>query len=103
MNNLSKHIENLKEYIRIDKQNIEYTGDFGEFCKAHVEDIEAVLERIEYLENTIVKIIDIVSNKSKIYELQSKLVAGTNFDIKIKAETLQGVLEEINDEVDQWK
>ena len=47
---ISKHIENLKEYIKIDKQNIEYTGDFGEFCKNHIEDIEVILERIEYLE-----------------------------------------------------
>lgn len=48
-----KHIENLKEYIRIDKQNIEYTGDFGKFCKEHIEDIEAILKENQRLNKMI--------------------------------------------------
>ena len=50
---ISKHIENLKEYIRIDKQNIEYTGDFGEFCKKHIEDIEAILKENQRLNKMV--------------------------------------------------
>lgn len=52
---ISKHIVNLKEYIRIDKQNIEYTGDFGEFCKKHIEDIEVILKENQRL-NKVVEI-----------------------------------------------
>ncbi len=53
MSDLSKHIENLKEYIRIDKQNIEYTGDFGEFCKGHIEDVEAILKENKKLNKMV--------------------------------------------------
>lgn len=56
---ISKHIVNLKEYIRIDKENIEYTGDFGEFCKGHIEDIEAILKENQRLN----KIIDLMAQE----------------------------------------
>lgn len=51
---LEQHIKNLKDYIRIDKDNINYDdSDFAQFCKSHCEDIQAVLEYIEKLEKEI--------------------------------------------------
>lgn len=51
---LEQHIKNLKDYIRIDKDNINYDdSDFAQFCKSHCEDIQAVLDYIEKLENII--------------------------------------------------
>lgn len=51
---LEQHIKNLKEYIRIDKDNIAYDdSDFSQFCKSHCVDIQAVLDYIEKLENII--------------------------------------------------
>ena len=44
---IEQHINNLKEYCRLDRENIEYQGDFGEFCKGHIEDIEAVLTALD--------------------------------------------------------
>lgn len=46
--NLEQHIKNLKDYIRIDKENINYDdSDFAQFCKGHCEDIQAVLDELE--------------------------------------------------------
>lgn len=51
---IEKHIQNLKDYIRIDKENIAYDdSNFSQFCKEHCEDIQAVLDYIEKLENII--------------------------------------------------
>lgn len=51
---LEQHIKNLKDYIRIDKDNINYDdSDFAQFCKSHCEDIQAILDYIEKLENII--------------------------------------------------
>lgn len=45
---IEKHIQNLKDYIRIDKENINYDdSDFAQFCKSHCEDIQAVLDELE--------------------------------------------------------
>ena len=45
---IEKHIQNLKDYIRIDKDNIAYDdSDFAQFCKGHCEDIQAVLDELE--------------------------------------------------------
>lgn len=45
---LEQHIKNLKDYIRIDKDNITYDdSDFAQFCKEHCEDIQAVLDELE--------------------------------------------------------
>lgn len=45
---IEKHIQNLKDYIRIDKDNINYDdSDFAQFCKSHCEDIQAVLDELE--------------------------------------------------------
>lgn len=44
---IEKHIQNLKDYIRIDKDNINYDdSDFAQFCKSHCEDIQAVLDEL---------------------------------------------------------
>ena len=44
---IEKHIQNLKDYIRIDKDNIDYDdSDFAQ-CKSHCEDIQAVLDELD--------------------------------------------------------
>lgn len=51
---LEQHIKNLKDYIRIDKENIAYDdSDFAQFCKGHCEDIQVVLDYIEKLEKEL--------------------------------------------------
>lgn len=48
MEDLEQHIKNLKDYIRIDKDNIAYDdSNFSQFCKSHCEDIQAVLDELE--------------------------------------------------------
>lgn len=48
MENIEKHIQNLKDYIKIDKDNITYDdSDFAQFCKGHCEDIQAVLDELD--------------------------------------------------------
>ena len=54
------HIKNLKEYCRIDRENIVYEGDFGEFCKRHIEDIEAVLKELELKDEVIEEMTKII-------------------------------------------
>lgn len=45
---IEQHIKNLKDYIRIDKENINYDdSDFAQFCKSHCEDIQAVLDELD--------------------------------------------------------
>ena len=45
---IEKHINNLKDYIRIDKENIVYDdSDFSEFCRSHCKDIQAVLDELD--------------------------------------------------------
>lgn len=45
---IEQHIQNLKDYIRIDKDNINYDdSDFAQFCKSHCEDIQAILDELE--------------------------------------------------------
>lgn len=45
---IEKNINNLKEYIRLDRENIVYDdSDFAKFCKSHCEDIQAVLDELE--------------------------------------------------------
>lgn len=45
---IEKNIKNLKEYIRLDRENIVYDdSDFAKFCKSHCEDIQAVLDELK--------------------------------------------------------
>lgn len=45
---IEKNIENLKEYIRIDKENLVYDdSDFAQFCRSHCGDIQAVLDELK--------------------------------------------------------
>jgi hypothetical protein len=68
---IEEHINNLKEYCRLDRTNIEYEGDFGEFCKGHIEDIEAVLSA---LENSVSK--DVIKAKiNEVKQLENTSVA----------------------------
>lgn len=45
---IEKNIKNLKDYIRLDRENIVYDdSDFAKFCKSHCEDIQTVLDELE--------------------------------------------------------
>ena len=45
--NIERHISNLKQYIK-DDEIIEKDGsDFANFCKGHIDDIQAVLNELE--------------------------------------------------------
>lgn len=54
MENIQKHIANLREYCKYDKQIMNYNenelSDFEKFCKNHIEDIEAVIDAYEKLD-----------------------------------------------------
>lgn len=77
---VEKNIENLKKYIRIDRENIIYDdSDFGQFCKSHCEDIEAVLNELEkYINRDKIKEIldDIGNNKPTIAVLKLRKLIG---------------------------
>lgn len=47
---LEKHIENLKKYIKEDVVIEKDDSDFAQYCKGHCEDIQAVLEELEILQ-----------------------------------------------------
>lgn len=50
---IEKHITNLKQYIK-DDEIIEKDGsDFANFCKGHIDDIQAVLNELEKKDNKI--------------------------------------------------
>ena len=50
---IEKHISNLKQYIK-DDEIIEKDGsDFANFCKGHIDDIQAVLNELEKKDNKI--------------------------------------------------
>lgn len=104
---IEKHIKNLKDYIRIDKDNINYDdSDFSQFCKSHCEDIQAVLDelnnrnkRIHKLEKNIEFIINKIVNKAKEYQYHTQITAGTNIETNIRQQTLTELLEEIEKEI----
>lgn len=54
MKNIQKHITNLREYCKYDKQIMNYNenelSDFEKFCKNHIEDIEAIIDAYEKLD-----------------------------------------------------
>lgn len=51
--NIEEHIKNLKQYIKEDEIIENDNSDFAQFCKSHCEDIQAILDYIEKLENII--------------------------------------------------
>lgn len=51
--NIERHISNLKQYIK-DDEIIEKDGsDFANFCKGHIDDIQAVLNELEEKDKAI--------------------------------------------------
>lgn len=53
---IKKAIEDLEEYVRIDKelrQNTADKSDFDKFCDEHIEAIETVLKEIEKLDGEL--------------------------------------------------
>lgn len=47
MEDIEKHIKNLKQYIKEDEIIENDNSDFAQFCKGHIEDIQAVLDELE--------------------------------------------------------
>ena len=62
---LEKHINNLKEYCKIDRKYMDYEGDFGEFCKGHIEDIEAVINELEAIKDWKEQMADDFENRDR--------------------------------------
>ena len=61
---IEKHISNLKQYIK-DDEIIEKDGsDFANFCKGHIDDIQAVLNELEKKD----KVIDLLADDLRYYE-----------------------------------
>ena len=46
MEDIEKHIKNLKQYIKEDEIIENDNSDFAQFCKGHIEDIQAVLNEL---------------------------------------------------------
>lgn len=47
MEDIEKHIKNLKQYIKEDEIIENDNSDFAQFYKGHIEDIQAVLDELE--------------------------------------------------------
>ena len=47
MEDIEKHIKNLKQYIKDDEIIENDNSDFAQFYKGHIEDIQAVLNELE--------------------------------------------------------
>lgn len=47
MEDIEKHIKNLKQYIKEDEIIENDNSDFAQFCKGHIEDIQAVLNELD--------------------------------------------------------
>lgn len=45
--NIERHISNLKQYIKDDEMIEKDGSDFANFCKGHIDDIQAVLNELE--------------------------------------------------------
>ena len=60
--NIEKHISNLKQYIK-DDEIIEKDGsDFANFCKRHIDDIQAVLNELEKKDKVIDEMAEYIDN-----------------------------------------
>ena len=69
--NIERHISNLKQYIK-DDEIIEKDGsDFANFCKGHIDDIQAVLNELEKKEAEIDKLRK--SNKDLLKKLRNRV------------------------------
>ena len=68
---IEKHISNLKQYIK-DDEIIEKDGsDFANFCKGHIDDIQAVLNELEKKEAEIDKLRN--TNKDLLKKLRNRV------------------------------
>lgn len=47
MEDIEKHIKNLEQYIKEDEIIENDNSDFAQFCKGHIEDIQAVLNELD--------------------------------------------------------
>ena len=114
---IEKHISNLKQYIK-DDEIIEKDGsDFANFCKGHIDDIQAVLNELEKKDRQIeasnqehkydVKMIDEVKGeavklykeireKDKVIDLMAEQLTGLAiFDIEKEEPLILGDKEEV--------
>ena len=88
MEDIEKHIKNLKQYIKEDeiiedKIIKNDNSDFAKFCKGHIEDIQAVLNE---LDNRIPR--EIVENKLKELEEKDYILSSRQSEISIIKELL---------------
>lgn len=89
---LEQHIKNLKDYIRIDKDNINYDdSDFAQFCKSHCEDIQAVLDE---LENQKELIKDCDEKYSRLYKFHNNQCITKDFVKEIVKDLINVYFEE---------
>lgn len=71
--NIERHISNLKQYIK-DDEIIEKDGsDFANFCKGHIDDIQALIDYIETMQSEFDRLEGIEDNTAMLkYELEKK-------------------------------
>ena len=56
MSEVQEHIENLKNYVRIDRENIRHgqcKSDYEKFCEGHCRDIEFLICAYENVEREL--------------------------------------------------
>ena len=64
--NIERHISNLKQYIK-DDEIIEKDGsDFANFCKGHIDDIQALIDYIETMQSEFDRLEGIEDNTAML-------------------------------------
>ena len=64
--NIERHISNLKQYIK-DDEIIEKDGsDFANFCKGHIDDIQALIDYIKIMHKEFDRLEGIEDNTSML-------------------------------------
>lgn len=68
---IEEHISNLKQYIKDDEIIEKDESDFANFCKGHIDDIQAVLNELEKKEAEIDKLRN--TNKDLLKKLRNRV------------------------------
>lgn len=85
--NIERHISNLKQYIK-DDEIIEKDGsDFANFCKGHIDDIQAVLNELERYKQLINKkngrlneYAEDIAKRDKVIDEMAKMINNHDVD-----------------------
>lgn len=77
---IEEHISNLKQYIKDDEIIEKDRSDFANFCKGHIDDIQAVLNELEkkdkvidLLDEIYAEINNLKTNSIPISVIQNKI------------------------------